>query len=174
MTAAELRLLLWAWSSGCCWYCGAHQPERPSSRQIDHVFARGSYPWWDEPWNSLPACSYCNATKGAKPLEEFRIILGRAKAGWPHFTNIQLPWVLVHIPEPARFIFHGEAAGLFPHPLEEREGVRLYTGDVSEAATMLFPTARELSDPSEYFQMSFHAPFSDPSEKCRKTARFRE
>lgn len=89
-----------------CWYCGGNADI--GSYGVDHVVpvSRGGS---DEDSNLVPVCVFCNAKKGALSVEEFRDLLARERAGWPHFSARQLAWLRAQgFPEPPRHTFHFE------------------------------------------------------------------
>lgn len=64
-----LREYVWDMSYGMCWYCGVHlNPYRDFV--VEHVvpLCRGGD---DDISNLVPACCYCNQSKGTKLLEEW-------------------------------------------------------------------------------------------------------
>jgi len=62
-----------------CWYCGvsltapvANQPHKASTRTKDHVFPLSL--GGTSLHNQVPCCNRCNGWKGARMLEEFRLV----------------------------------------------------------------------------------------------------
>lgn len=117
-----VRPVIWNKTKGRCWYCGRRlvlpkddpdQLVRESWFVPDHVvpLALGG---GNDPSNLVPACWACNASKGQKTVEEYRLIVERRIAGIPRFTEEQLAWLVsvgFRFPERKRHTFWAEKEG---------------------------------------------------------------
>jgi len=82
LNSGRNRQRIWDKTGGICWYCGKRMQPFVDF-VIDHVVpkangGRNSY------GNLVPCCDPCNRRKGAKSVEEFRILMTR-----PSFTPVQ-------------------------------------------------------------------------------------
>jgi 5-methylcytosine-specific restriction endonuclease McrA len=113
LKSPELRAAILRKTEGRCWYCGctirSYDEVRPDSYTIDHIIPRGvAGDAWD---NLVPACWSCNASKGRKSLEHYRLYVGRIRAGMPAFTEAQRRWLADRgfvLTAPPRATFYGE------------------------------------------------------------------
>jgi len=75
---------------GSCYYCGEIK-----TLAIDHVIPRkrgGS----DSNENIVFACYWCNMSKGAKLIEEWRFSIAKQLVSWPEFRPMQIEWLRSH------------------------------------------------------------------------------
>ena len=88
----QLRLEVWRKSKGRCWYCGRGTrwsgPVVLEQFCVGHLVPR-SAGGTDALDNLVPACRACNARKGRKSLEEFR--LHEARRFGPVYTAADVP-----------------------------------------------------------------------------------
>jgi hypothetical protein len=94
---------------GChCAYCGKRLAE--SEVVWDHLIPRCKR-GGNGPENLLPACWFCNSSKGSKTLEEFRKHCYMRDTGTPKFTDNQISWMKrtfnVDIEKHVRELFQG-------------------------------------------------------------------
>ena len=99
--ASKQSSQVWNKTNGRCWYCGQHLVNAKHDKgrisqyrwfAVDHIVpqCRGGS---DDLTNLVPACFMCNGSKRIKSLEEYRIHVGRIKAGVPKFNSEQLTWL---------------------------------------------------------------------------------
>lgn len=68
----DVKAAVWSFTWGQCWYCGTNYLNPFETLVMEHVIplCRGGD---DEIENVVPACIYCNQSKGTMLLEEWRV-----------------------------------------------------------------------------------------------------